>query len=77
MNKNEGNTDRIIRAVVAIIAVMAAALVGFGSPIAWVLLAVAVIMGVTAAVGFCPLYRIFGMSTCPVDTKVQQSAAVR
>jgi hypothetical protein len=77
MNRNESNTDRIIRAVVAIAAVVTAALVGFGSPMAWVLLAVAAIMGVTAAVGFCPLYRIFGMSTCAVNTKVQQSAAVR
>lgn len=69
MNKNEGNTDRIIRAVVAVVAVVGAVLVGFGSPIAWVLLVVAAIMGVTAAVGFCPLYRIFGLSTCPVSSR--------
>ena len=69
MNKNEGNIDRIIRAVVAVVAVVGAVLVGFGSPIAWVLLVVAAIMGVTAAVGFCPLYRIFGLSTCPVSSR--------
>jgi len=27
---------------------------------------VGAVMLVTAAVGFCPLYRIFGMSTCKV-----------
>lgn len=67
MNRNEGSTDRVIRAIVAVVAVIAAAVVGFGSPWAWVLLAVAVISGVTAAVGFCPLYRVFGMSTCKVN----------
>jgi hypothetical protein len=40
--------------------------VGFASPIGIVLLVVATIMAATAAIGFCPLYRLFGMSTCRV-----------
>ena len=31
-----------------------------------VLFVVAAVMLVTAAVGFCPLYRLFGISTCKV-----------
>ena len=31
-----------------------------------ILLVVAGVMAVTAAVGFCPLYALFGFSTCPV-----------
>jgi len=64
--RNEANADRIARGVGAVIALVVALLVGFPSVLAWVLLAVAVILGVTAAVGFCPLYRLFGISTCKV-----------
>lgn len=64
--RNEANADRIARGVAAVVALLVALLVGFPSVLAWVLLAVAVILGVTAAVGFCPLYRVFGISTCKV-----------
>ena len=66
MERNMNGIDRIIRVVIAIAAVAAAAAVGFGSIGAWILLVVGGIMLVTAAVGFCPLYRIFGVSTCKV-----------
>lgn len=69
MQKNESNVDRIVRVVVAAAALVGAMAVGFGSVGGIVLLAVAVIMAVTAAVGFCPLYRLIGVSTCPLDTK--------
>jgi hypothetical protein len=63
MEKNTNGVDRIVRVIIAIVAVVGAAAVGFGSVGAWILLVVAGIMLVTAAVGFCPLYRIFGIST--------------
>jgi len=66
MEKNMNSVDRIIRVVIAIAAVVGASAVGFGSLGAWLLLAVGAIMLVTAAVGFCPLYRVFGVSTCKV-----------
>ena len=66
MEKNMNGIDRIIRIVIAIAAVAGAAQVGFGSIGAWILLVVGGIMLVTAAVGFCPLYRVFGVSTCKV-----------
>ncbi len=65
MTKNESGFDRVIRLIIAVAAIVGAALVGFGTVGAWVMLAVAAIMLVTAATGFCPLYRVFGMSTCP------------
>lgn len=73
MNKNTGNADRAVRVVVAVVAVVAAFLLGFGSVGGIILLVVAAVMLVTAAVGFCPLYRVFGINTCkvaPADTKV-------
>lgn len=66
MTRNESGLDRIIRVVIAIAAVAGAAAVGFGSVGAWILLVVAGTMLVTAVTGFCPLYRVFGISTCKV-----------
>ncbi len=67
MIKNEGTVDRIIRAVVGIAALVGAVAVGFGSVGGILLLVVGGILVVTAAVGFCPLYRVFGLNTCPVN----------
>jgi fatty acid desaturase len=63
MGRNENGIDRIIRVVIAIAAVVGAAALGFGTVGAWILLVVAAIMLVTAVTGFCPLYRVFGLST--------------
>jgi threonine/homoserine/homoserine lactone efflux protein len=49
-----------------VVAIVAALFVGAGSVLGVLLFVVAAIMGVTAAVGTCPLYRIFHISTCPV-----------
>lgn len=64
MVKNVGNTDKVIRAAIGVIALVAAFLVGITSVWGIVLAVVAVIALVTAAVGFCPLYRLFGLNTC-------------
>lgn len=66
MSRNEGTADRVIRLVVAVVAVLAAFAVGAGSVLGIVLLVVGAVMLVTAATGFCPLYRVFGLSTCPM-----------
>lgn len=63
---NEGTVDRSIRALLGVVAVVGALLIGLGSLPGILLLVVAGIMLVTAAVGFCPLYRVFGISTCRV-----------
>ena len=68
MSANVGGFDRLIRVIIAIAAIAGAIALGFGSAWAWVLVVVAAIMVVTAAVGFCPLYRVFGMSTCRVPS---------
>jgi hypothetical protein len=61
-----GNTDRIIRLLVAaVIAVLYFTNVITGT-VAIILLALAVIFAVTSFISFCPLYTLFGISTCPV-----------
>ncbi len=63
MSTNMNGLDRIIRLVIAVAAVIAAFAVGASSVFGIILFVIAAIMLVTAAVGFCPLYRVFGLST--------------
>ena len=65
MKSNEGTIDRIIRAVVGVAALLGAFALGSGSIAFVLLLVVGAILLVTAAVGFCPLYRMLGISTRP------------
>jgi len=66
MKKNMGNPDRIIRVLIAAVI----AVLYFTNVISGTLgLALLILGGVflaTSLIGFCPLYSIFGMSTCPV-----------
>ena len=68
MNHNEASWDRGARIVLglALLVMMAAV----GSTISWWLsglfAVVALVLLVTGAVGFCPLYWMFGMTTCPM-----------
>lgn len=58
---NEGTIDRILRVVVGLI-LLALVFVGPQTPWGWI----GVIPLVTGLIGFCPLYRIVGLSTCPM-----------
>ncbi|KIC91097.1 DUF2892 domain-containing protein [Flavihumibacter sp. ZG627] len=64
MKKNMGNTDRIIRLVLAAVF----AYLYFGGIVTgtWgiVLLVLGVVFVLTSLVGFCPLYTLVGMNTC-------------
>lgn len=61
MTPNVGTADRIIRAVIGVVA----AYLGYraGGAAAWVGYVVAVILLGTAALGWCALYRLFGINT--------------
>jgi hypothetical protein len=69
MKKNMGSADRIIRLILA--AVMVGLYFGgiVSGTIGIVLLVLAGVFVLTSFVSFCPLYTIFGLSTCPVKTK--------
>ena len=64
MKKNMGALDRILRLIVA----TAIAVLYFMDVISgtWgiILLVLAGVFVLTSLVGFCPIYRIFGASTC-------------
>jgi hypothetical protein len=66
MKQNVGATDKIIRILLAIVfAVLYFTNVVTGT-LGIVLLVLAVVFAATALVGFCPLYALFGLNTCPV-----------
>lgn len=68
MTRNMGKWDRLIRGlVVAPLAAIAAFAVGAGTVLGVVLLVLAAIMALTAVAGSCPLYRLVGLSTCPIN----------
>lgn len=65
MKKNMGSADRIIRALIAAVF----AYLYFGGVVTgtWglILLIAGVVFVLTSLVGFCPLYTLVGMNTCP------------
>lgn len=68
MKKNMGTTDRTVRIIVAIIA---AALYFSGTitgTLGIIALVVAAVFVLTSFISFCPLYAIFGISTCKVQS---------
>ena len=69
MTTNEGGLDRIIRAIAGIAAVVAALALDLSGVGPILLAVVGGILLVTAAVGFCPLYGVLGLSTCKVPQR--------
>ena len=71
MNRNMGSWDRLIRAfLVTPLLTVGSFAVGVGSVLGIVLLVLAGVMVATAAIGYCPLYRLVGLSTCPVKRAI-------
>ena len=58
MKKNMGNTDRVIRIIIAVVV----AALGFYFKSWWGLLAIVPLA--TALIRWCPLYLPFGIKTC-------------
>ncbi len=61
---NEGTIDRAVRLIVGIVllALVFSSLSGIWQIVAAV---AGLIMLATGAIGFCPLYGLFGFNTCP------------
>ena len=63
MKPNMGSLDRLLRAIVAGALLVTALVLGAGTVAGIVLLGLAAIMILTAAVGFCPLYKLLHIET--------------
>lgn len=66
MKANVGGVDRVLRIVVGIVLLSLVFLVA--GPARWWGLVGLIPLG-TGVFGFCPLYALFGLSTCPLEKK--------
>ncbi|MGC4038576.1 MAG: DUF2892 domain-containing protein [Chitinophagaceae bacterium] len=64
MKKNMGTADRIIRTIVALVIVFLFIQKQITGIVGYVLIAFAAVFLVTSLFGTCPLYSLFGLSTC-------------
>jgi hypothetical protein len=58
--KNVGTVDKVIRIILGL-ALLALVFVGPQTPWGWI----GIIPLATGLIGFCPLYSVFGINTCP------------
>jgi hypothetical protein len=58
---NEGTLDRTLR-ILAGLVLIALVFVGPKTPLGWI----GLVPLVTGLIGWCPLYALFGLNTCPV-----------
>lgn len=69
MTKNAGTTDRAVRAIAGI-ALIALTLSGYLGAWGWI----GIVPLVTALIGWCPAYTLFGFNTCKASsTQAAQS----
>ncbi len=66
--KNVGTIDRALR-IIAGIVLIALVFVGPKTPWGWI----GIIPLATGLIGFCPAYRLLGLSTCPLQNKTPQN----
>jgi len=65
MKKNMGNTDRLIRFIVAAIVAALYFTNTITGTFGIILLVLAGVFVLTSIVSFCPLYTLVGLNTCP------------
>ena len=66
MNKNMGNTDRMIRIVIAAIIAILYLTGTVNGTLGLILIILAGVFVLTSFISFCPLYYPFGINTCKV-----------
>jgi hypothetical protein len=59
--KNEGTLDRTVRVILGL-GILSLAFIGPKTPLGFI----GAVPLATGLIGFCPLYRILGINTCPV-----------
>jgi Protein of unknown function (DUF2892) len=65
MRRNEGTIDRVVRLVLGVLALAGAFALGLGTVGGILAGVVGIVLLATAATGFCPLYAVLGVQTCP------------
>jgi len=65
MKKNMGNSDRLIRILLAVVVAVLYFTHTITGTLSIVLMVIAGIFVLTSLISFCPLYTLMGISTCP------------
>jgi hypothetical protein len=68
MKANEGSVDRFFRVVIGLGLL---SLVFIGPQTMWGLVGLVPLL--TGVIGFCPVYTLFGLNTCPISSKTRGS----
>jgi hypothetical protein len=68
MHKNVGNSDKVIRFVVASVFIVLYATGIVEGTLGILALVVAGVLVSTGLINFCPLYPIFGINTCKIKS---------
>jgi hypothetical protein len=66
MKKNMSNTDRVVRLLISVIFAVLYFTGTVSGTLGLVLVVLAAIFTLTSIISFCPIYAIFGLSTCAV-----------
>jgi hypothetical protein len=61
MTRNEGTIDRVLR-IAAGLVLLSLVFIGPQTPWGWI----GIVPLVTGLVGYCPLYTVLGINTCPM-----------
>jgi hypothetical protein len=69
MKANMGSADKIIRIIIALIFGVLYFTGTVSGTLGYVLLGLGGVFVLTSAIGFCPLYTILGVRTCPAPKK--------
>lgn len=64
LKRNEGISDRVIRFIVGAALAIMGLIYGLSGVVAIFAFGIASVLMVTALVGICPLYSVFGVNTC-------------
>lgn len=67
MSNNVGTIDRLLRLVIGAALIVAPLInfmgLGASAAVTYLMIAIGVILGVTAVFGICPLYKLMGVTT--------------
>lgn len=69
MKMNLGLADRVIRLIIAVTAILLFYAGITSGALGITLIIVGAILGFTSLISFCPIYAVFGIKTCPAETK--------
>ncbi len=72
MTCNVGGIERPIRIGAGLLAIGVGLFAGLSSTIAGTFLVIGAILLLTGAVGFCPLFTLLGINTCPPPSNLKK-----